>query len=120
MTFSDQVSVRGTVALILSLDPAPDSSEPTQLNRRATLVQRRPMRLTFRYQVQAGDLDPNGISIAADALVGEVVDLAGNPAAPLTSPLDDDALHKVDGIRPAVCGRRTHLECGVGSHLRVR
>ena len=54
--------------------------------------------LIFCYDVELGDQDANGISIAADALTGgEILDGHGNPAARDLVALADQSQHKVDG-----------------------
>ena len=56
--------------------------------------------LTFRYTVQEGDLDEDGVSVAADALRGgEIADEVGNPATRSLPPLGAQSKHKVDGVR---------------------
>ena len=56
--------------------------------------------LTFRYAVQEGDLDEDGVSVAADALRGgEITDSVGNPATRGLPPLGPQPKHKVDGVR---------------------
>ena len=56
--------------------------------------------LTFRYAVQEGDLDEDGVSVAADALRGgEITDAVGNAATRGLPPLGPQAQHKVDGVR---------------------
>ena len=58
--------------------------------------------LTFRYTVQAGDLDEDGVSVPASGLVGDDVrDVHGNVADRAVPPLEDQAKHKVDGVVPA-------------------
>ena len=54
--------------------------------------------LVFCYDVELGDEDTDGISIAADALTGgEILDGHGNPAAREIAALADQSQHKVDG-----------------------
>ena len=56
--------------------------------------------LTFRYSVQEGDVDEDGVSVAADALRGgEIADDVGNPATRSLPPLGPQGKHKVDGVR---------------------
>ena len=56
--------------------------------------------LTFRYAVQEGDLDEDGVSVAADALRGgEITDAVGNAATRGLPPLGPQTQHKVDGVR---------------------
>ncbi|MYA98794.1 hypothetical protein F4X90_03790, partial [Candidatus Poribacteria bacterium] len=73
--------------------------------------------LVFRYTVEQGDTDGNGIVVGANALSlndGEIADAAGNAAQ-----IEHTAVvfggHNVDGVRPSVTG------AGVdGTALRVR
>ena len=93
--FPEEVTVSGTPELLLSVG---------EHERRATLVRQRASLLTFRYIVRRGDLDEDGVSVGARALVGvTVVDTLGNPAGRLT-PLPDQAGHRVDGIVPIATG----------------
>ena len=61
--------------------------------------------LTFRYTVQAGDDDDDGISIGAGvgALQGaRIEDFAGNAVVRTFPGLVADSAHKVDGVSPAL------------------
>ena len=59
--------------------------------------------LTFRYLVESGDRDDDGVSIAADALAGgTVTDAAGNPADLRFPALPANPRHRVDAAVPMV------------------
>ncbi|MDE0224153.1 MAG: hypothetical protein OXP28_03350, partial [Gammaproteobacteria bacterium] len=61
--------------------------------------------LTFRYVVQAGDFDDDGISIGRNALQGGTIeDAAGNEVVRTFEGRGADGDHKVDGVRPALRG----------------
>ncbi len=63
--------------------------------------------LTFRYVVQSGDSDEDGISIGASALTGDgIEDVAGNAVSPTFDGLEADSDHKVDGIGPELTAVR--------------
>ena len=56
----------------------------------------------FSYKVVAGDNDADGVSIAADALDGDLVDAAGNEAAITHSAVSASTSHRVDTQGPSV------------------
>ncbi|MCM2506041.1 FG-GAP-like repeat-containing protein, partial [Aureimonas altamirensis] len=61
--------------------------------------------LFFRYVVQAGELDADGVSVGADALVladSSIRDIAGNDASLANLPLADDILYPVDAVEPSI------------------
>ncbi len=59
--------------------------------------------LTFRYRVQEGDFDDDGISIGPNALQeGRIEDGAGSMVQRTFAALPADGDHKVDGVSPAV------------------
>ncbi len=59
--------------------------------------------LTFRYTVQAGDADKDGISIGPNALRGgRIEDAAGNPVDRTFAGLAANGDHRVDGVRPVL------------------
>ena len=72
--------------------------------RNAALSQVKGAQAVFRYTVQEGDADDNGLSINANALTlgkgGSVKDAANNDAVLSHGALSDEADHQVDGIRP--------------------
>ena len=100
VTFGEEVVVSGAPQLALTFG---ESGEGVPVLVRADLARQLPQQLTFRYEVRDGDWDPDGISVGASALIGDIVDLHGNPARLLT-PLADDEEHRVDGIEPAPVG----------------
>ncbi len=96
--FSTEVAVSGAPHLELAIDGTGTSATAT---RRASFVASDRDTLRFRYPVQAGDDDRDGIAIPANALHlngGTIVDLLGEPAelsleqAQLVIPA-----HRVDG-----------------------
>ena len=96
VVFDKEISVSGAPELLLSIG---------SLSRAATLVRQRPTVLVFRYTVRPGDLDENGIAVAADALRGGTLqDAVGNPVERVLPPLADQASHRVDAIQPSVAG----------------
>ena len=73
--------------------------------------------LVFRYTVEEGDADADGISVGADALSpngGAITDLAGNAATATHAAPSAFTEHKVDGVRPTVSGAKA-----AGTQLKV-
>ena len=105
VSFDDEVVVSGAPELLVTVGP---------LSRVAVLLDIRPQNLTFRYVVQGGDSDANGISVQAGALRrGVIEDQAGNPADRLLpAPLTDVAGHRVDAIEPEVTGVEITSDAG--------
>ena len=69
----------------------------------------------FRYTVAAGDNDPDGVSIAANAFVGDLEDAAGNEATITHDAIDASTSHMVDTTAPTVASislgdAKTYLE----------
>ena len=96
VVFDKEISVSGAPELLLSIG---------SLSRAATLVRQRPTVLVFRYTVRPGDLDENGIAVAADALRGGTLqDAVGNPVERVLPPFADPGRHRVDAIQPSVAG----------------
>ncbi len=58
----------------------------------------------FRYTVVAGDSDDDGVSIAANALEGELEDAAGNEASITHAAVAASTAHRVDTQGPRVTG----------------
>ena len=102
--FNDEIRVRANPELVLSIGRNGATPPTGPLSRRATLDRSRPRLLVFRYEVQAGDQDVDGIRIQADALVGGVVeDLRGNPARREFAAAIY-AGHQIDTEAPSVVG----------------
>lgn len=96
LSFEEDVTVSGEPYLALTVG---------SLTRRAALERTRPRLLVFGYDVQPGDIDRNGVSVAAGALVGgSITDTAGNPVARALTPLADAEEHLVDAVAPVVEG----------------
>ena len=109
--FAEAIRVSGSPELVVLLGP----SDGPKVRRRARLVRERPMLLAFSYQVQADDLDADGVSVDADALVGgTITDEAGNPLQAVT-PLEDAEEHQVDGVAPRVSAIRITSNAGPDS-----
>ena len=91
VVFNEPVNITGDEDLLLTIGEESKAAGLVEIsNDRRTL--------TFRYRVQRGDEDANGIAIAADALRGvNIVDADGNPAVLALTALADQAAHKVDG-----------------------
>ena len=103
VNFDEDIRVEGRPQLHLSFG-ANAPGGPPGLTKRATLVRTLARRLVFRYVVQGGDEDADGVRINANALRGGTIeDLRGNlarralPATTLTG-------HNVDGVEPSVRG----------------
>ena len=98
MFFSERVQVTGQPAILLSIGA--NNRPATYANGSGTAV------LVFRYRVQPGDLDEDGISVAANALTGGTLrDFNGNTAAPSFGTLRQaQPAHRVDARRPAAEG----------------
>jgi len=97
-TFSKNVPVTGTPQLTLAVgDDNQTATYASSGNGGTTLV--------FKYTIQAGDNDTNGISIRANALAldnGTISDLAGNNAIRTHSAVDNNSSYKVDTEAPRV------------------
>ena len=87
--FTEDVTVEGEVQLRVAVGSEQKTGE---------LVEVEGQTLVFRYLVELGDVDSDGVSIGEDALTGgEILDRHGNPAARTLAALPDQAGHKVDG-----------------------
>ena len=84
--------------------------------------------LTFRYTVQAGDSDGDGVSISAGvgALQGaRIEDFAGNAVVRTFPGLAADSNHKVDGVSPSLTAVRivstpdANATYGLNEEIRV-
>ena len=99
VVFDDVVHVTGQPTLALSIGAA--------TRQAAFAAGSGTAELTFRYVVQAGDYDHDGISIAAgpgSLTGGTIQDAAGNAAARAFNALAHAQAHRVDASRPAVEG----------------
>ena len=105
LTFAEAVSAENEDALRLALAIG-ESTRQAALHR----FDRQASRIVFRYTVQYGDFDPDGVSVEGEALLGGVQDLAGNDAGG-TFNLADQADHKVD-TSTTLEFSQIHLEVG--------
>ena len=67
--------------------------------------------VVFVYRVKSGDIDTDGVSIAAGRIKlngGTIQDLADNPAALAYEAVAADSGHKVDGVKPVLQGATVH------------
>ena len=100
VTFDEIVHVNETVSeLVLALSIGEHSRAARFVAGSGTDT------LTFRYTVQAGDADGDGVSISAGigALQGaRIEDFAGNAVVRTFPGLVADSAHKVDGVSPAL------------------
>ena len=101
VTFNGSMKVTGTPAIELDVGGSPKSA--TYLSGSDTKV------LTFRYEVEAGVEDTDGVSIAADklSLNGGTISTADTSVSLAADDLThnivaDSAGHEVDGVRPTV------------------
>ena len=95
VTFSAPVAVTGTPKLELQVEK--ETRQAVYESGTGT------SKLVFAYWVAEGDKDSDGVGIEADSLVldeGTIQDELGNAALPDHEGLEDDRLHRVDGIRP--------------------
>ena len=99
VTFSDAVTVTGTPQIGLTVGAATRQATYDATRSKGTL-------LTFTYTVQGTDADPDGISIATDALTlnGGTISLAGDTttAALEHAAVATDETRKVDGSTDVV------------------
>ena len=92
--FNVPVHVRGDVQLTITIGGRSAAADLFQGSGTTRLV--------FRYIVQAGDDDKDGISIGPSALVGGTIEAStGNTARRVFVELAPDSQHKVDAVRPA-------------------
>ena len=121
--FDRAVDVTGTPALTLTIGAAA---------RQASYVSQTAngLTLTFRYVVQLGDLDADGISVGAGALSGGTIRLRGgtmNAVLDLSSrSIENAANHRVDGgplppnQPPVAIGTVDDLDLDVGGTARIQ
>ena len=95
LRFTEEVHVTGEPSVALSVGAATRSAGYAAGSGTDTLV--------FRYEVQSGDSDDDGVSIAAGALTGgRIEDAAGNVADRAFDAVPADDGHRVDGSPPIV------------------
>ena len=98
VTFSENSPVTGTPQLTLAVGDDNRTADYTSSGSGATTK-------VFKYTIQAGDNDANGISIRANALAldnGTIMDLAENNAILTHSVVDNNSSYKVDTTAPSV------------------
>ena len=99
VTFNEVVQVAGSPAITLTVGATARSAAYHAGDGTTALV--------FRYTVQAGETDANGVSIPAGpaALAGGTIqDGAGNAADRTFARLANQPLHEVDAVAPTVVG----------------
>jgi hypothetical protein len=96
VVFSEAVAVTGTPRLQLTIGST---------TRYATYLNGTGNTLTFRYTVQPGDLDSDGIAVASpiDLNGGTITDVPGNNAVLTFTPPDTSSV-LVDGVAPTITG----------------
>jgi hypothetical protein len=94
VVFSEAVAVTGTPRLQLTIGSA---------TRYATYLSGTGSTLTFRYTVQSGDLDTDGIAVASpiDLNGGTIKDVPGNDAVLIFTPPNTTSV-LVDGVAPTI------------------
>ncbi len=98
VTFSENSPVTGTPQLTLAVGEDNHTADYTSSGSGNTTK-------VFKYTIQAGDNDTNGISIRADALAlnsGTIMDLAENNAILTHSVVDNNSSYMVDTEAPRV------------------
>lgn len=89
VVFDADVHVTGNPVLAVSVGPNTRSAEYVAGSGTDTL--------TFRYTVQEGDVDADGVSVAANALSGgAIAGASGDPVSPIFAGLPAQPGHKVD------------------------
>ena len=76
----------------------------------------------FRYEVVAGDLDTDGLAIAAGGTSlagGAITDIAGNPANRSFSALSAQSRHQVDAVAPTVSAVTIVSNAGADATYRL-
>ena len=98
VTFSELVNVTGTPQLTLAIGSDNETANYTSVGSDNTSK-------LFKYTIQAGDNDTNGISIGTNVLAlnsGTIRDPAGNNATITHSSVDNNSSYKVDTTPPTV------------------
>jgi len=99
VTFTENVTVTGTPQLTINVGGSNKVADYLSGTGSAAQI--------FRYTVQGGDTDANGISIVANSLAlnsGTIRDAASNNATLTHSAVSDNASHKVDTTAPTISG----------------
>jgi len=110
VTFSEVVNKTGTPQLTLAVGDDNQTATYTSGSGGTTLV--------FKYTIQAGDNDTDGISIGANVLAldnGTISDPAGNNATLTHSPVSDNSSYKVDTTPPTI----SSVTAGWGTYLNA-
>ena len=95
VVFDADVHVTGNPVLAVSVGPNTRSAEYVAGSGTDTL--------TFRYTVQEGDVDADGVSVAANALSGgAIAGASGDAVSPIFAGLPAQGGHRVDAARPVV------------------
>ena len=95
VVFDADVHVTGNPVLAVSVGPNTRSAEYVAGSGTGTL--------TFRYTVQEGDVDADGVSVAANALSGgAIAGASGDPVSPIFAGLPAQRGHRVDAAQPVV------------------
>jgi len=108
VTFSEAVTVAGTPQLALNIGGTPVQAAYASGSGSTQLV--------FTYTILAGQNDPNGISLNANALSlngGTITDAAGNAAVLTAAAVADNASYKVDTAAPTVSSEAITSATGV-------
>ena len=108
VTFTENVVVTGTPQLQLWIGPNAGATikQANYASGSGSTV------LVFKYTVAAGDTDPDGVNITANALSlnsGTIKDAAGNDAILLHNPASGGPARKIDGIKPEIVSNRVAI-----------
>ena len=112
VTFAEAVNVSGSPAITIRVGRVAKQADYAD-GSGATVIR-------FRYVVAEGDVDADGVSVPADALVlngGGITDVAGNAAALSHSAVADDAAHKVFTTLPTVVGTIAAMALTAGGDI---
>ena len=100
VTFSEAVSISGSPRIALTV-----GSGTAFATYDSSIAGNTSSTKYFRYTVQAGDTDANGLSIAANALAlndGSISDAAGNAATLTHAAVADNSSYSIDTIAPTL------------------
>ena len=93
--FSEPVRTGGSTALDIQIGNPPQL--PLRTRRAAYHRRTGENTLVYRYTVGSGDMDADGISIASNAISGDVTDVPGNAASLSHDPIAEQADHRING-----------------------